>query len=73
MDCGELWIYVSKNNYYKVFIDVDFRGWTQYEFLQVYLWSSVAIVSIGYKFCYVLILEKGAFLGLCDIYIVLSY
>lgn len=40
---------------FQVFIDMRFRGLTQYEFLQVYLWCSLAIMSIGYK-VYVLIL-----------------
>lgn len=57
-------MYVTKNNYSQVFIDMHFRGWTQYKFLQVYLWYPLAIVSIGYKVHYVLILEKGAFLSL---------
>lgn len=37
VDCGELWIYVTKNSYYQVFVHIDFRGWTQYDFIQVYL------------------------------------
>lgn len=64
VDCGELWIYVTKNSYYQVFVHIDFKGWTQYEFLQVYLQYSWAIVSIGYKVYCVLIFEKGAFLSL---------
>lgn len=61
VDYGELWMYVSKNNYFQVFIHMRFRGLTQYKFLQIYLWYSLAMVSIGFKVSYVLILEKSAF------------
>lgn len=40
---------VSKNSYFQVSIDMHFKGLTQSEFLQVYLWYSLAILSVDYK------------------------
>lgn len=68
MDCGELWMCISKNNYFQVFIDMHFRGLTHYEFFaSIFMMMSGHCVRRLYSY-YVLILEKGALLSLWHLY-----